>query len=372
MARATSSDATLLTAGSDLIVRRDDLSVCKFVSGEGPKDDLAPGQVQLRIEKFAFTANNVTYGAYGDTIGYWQLFPAKKGWGRIPVWGFGEVIHSANDAVPPGGRYYGFFPMSTFLTVQAEARAGGFRDVSPHRRPLPGVYNHYILTTADPAYDPDHENEQMILRPLFLTSWLAYDFLVEESFFGARTVVLSSASSKTTYGLAFLLANIEPRVEVIGLTSSRNEVFAKEIDCYDRVLSYEEVASLPRDVPVTYVDVAGSSPLRTALHDHLEDNLLYTMALGDTHSQQAAPAEQRLDDRAEFFFAATRYAERAKQWGRSELDRRIAEAWHAFAAAVGSWMEVVETDGRESVQRVLLDHVKGRADPRKGNVLSLS
>ncbi|MAD95255.1 MAG: hypothetical protein CML33_07140 [Rhodobacteraceae bacterium] len=37
---------------------------------------LAPSdrQVRLRIERFALTANNVTYAASGFAIGYWQFF----------------------------------------------------------------------------------------------------------------------------------------------------------------------------------------------------------------------------------------------------------------------------------------------------------
>jgi hypothetical protein len=35
----------------------------------------------LRIRKFAFTANNITYAVVGDMIGYWKCFPAEDGGG---------------------------------------------------------------------------------------------------------------------------------------------------------------------------------------------------------------------------------------------------------------------------------------------------
>ena len=35
-------------------------------------------EIAVRIESYAFTANNVTYGVAGDTIGYWKFFPAKN------------------------------------------------------------------------------------------------------------------------------------------------------------------------------------------------------------------------------------------------------------------------------------------------------
>ncbi len=36
------------------------------------------GEIAVRIESYAFTANNVTYGVAGDTIGYWKFFPAEN------------------------------------------------------------------------------------------------------------------------------------------------------------------------------------------------------------------------------------------------------------------------------------------------------
>ena len=59
---------------------------------------------------------------------------------------------------------------------------------------------------------------QALLRPLFITSWLIDDFLADNDFFGARVMLLSSASSKTAYGTAFQLAQREG-IEVVGLTS---------------------------------------------------------------------------------------------------------------------------------------------------------
>ena len=72
---------------------------------ERPDPAPGPGQVLVRIDRFAFTANNVTYGVAGDMLNYWSFFPAEEGWGRIPVWGFGDVVRSSHDAV--GGEHAG-------------------------------------------------------------------------------------------------------------------------------------------------------------------------------------------------------------------------------------------------------------------------
>ena len=63
-----------------------------------------------------------------------------------------------------------------------------------------------LSCSADPAYSAAHEAEQALFRPLFTTSFLIDDFLADNAFFGARNVILSSASSKTAYGTAFCLA----------------------------------------------------------------------------------------------------------------------------------------------------------------------
>lgn len=356
----------------DFIVSKEDLRTYKSVPGQMPGIELNPGQVQLRIQKFAFTANNVTYAVYGEAIGYWKFFPTEvAGWGKVPVWGFAEVIDSANGAIHPGQRFYGFLPMSSYVTMDAKENSSGFRDVAPHRLALPSAYNHYALTTSDPIYDANYENEQMILRPLFVTSFLANDFLEENSHFGARTIIVSSASSKTAYALAFLASRSRPKVDVVGLTSPRNLTFTEGLGCYDRVVTYDEVASVSSVLPVVYVDIAGSVPVRAALAQHFGDDLSYSMALGDTHWQEDK-AHAALTGSQECFFAPTWLKKRVGDWGMEGYLQRLAGAWRTFSPSLGGWMKVIEETGHAAVERVYLEHLEGKADPATGNVLSLS
>src|SRR3954452_4227203 len=97
---------------ADFLVRRDDLRTTR-VAGDEDERPLDDGEARLRVERFGFTANNITYGAFGEAMGYWRFFPAEDGWGRIPVWGFGEVSDSQAPDVEPGQRFYGYFPMAS-------------------------------------------------------------------------------------------------------------------------------------------------------------------------------------------------------------------------------------------------------------------
>ena len=246
----------MTTPGWALEVTRDDLTRTTLLELEVPEP--APGEAVLRVDRVGLTANNVTYAVLGEAFRYWEFFPASKpSRGRVPLWGFAEVVASRAEGVRVGQRVYGYLPTASHLVVTpARPDAQGFRDASEHRRALPPAYNAYSFTTGDPAYEADREDLQVLYRPLFLTSFMLADALGEQD---AEVLVLSSASSKTAYGTAFLLQG--GRAELVGLTSPGNLAFTTSLGCYDRVLTYDQVSELGRR-PTAYVDLAGSTPLR--------------------------------------------------------------------------------------------------------------
>ena len=85
---------------TDFIVARNDLQQCKFIETRLPEAAAIPDEALLiKVDRFAFTANNITYAVLGDQLKYWQLFPAPESFGNIPVWGFGDVIASRHPGV---------------------------------------------------------------------------------------------------------------------------------------------------------------------------------------------------------------------------------------------------------------------------------
>src|SRR5262249_45679350 len=187
----------------------------------------------------------------------------------------------------------------------AHVNESGFIDAAEHRAALPAVYNRYLRVDADPIYRPGWEDQQMLLRPLFFTSYMIDDLLADGLLSRANTVLISSASSKTATALAYLLARREG-VEVVGLTSPRSIDFAQEIGVYDSVVSYEDLGSLP-DTPTVYVDMAGDSELRRAVHERYGETLIHSAVVGATHHDRLGQVPDTLPGpRPIFFFAPDR------------------------------------------------------------------
>lgn len=245
----------------------------------------------------------------------------------------------------------------------------GFRAVDEHRAALPSPYNGYQLVDSDPAYEKDREDLQALYRPLFFTSFLLADFLSDSGFFGAAAAVFSSASSKTAYGTAFLLAGIHR----VGLTSPGNVAFTESLGCYDEVLTYDDVATLPTDIPTLYADMAGSGELRTELHQHLGDALVHDAVVGITHFDEMAGGGAALPGaKPTFFFAPDQMVKRRADWGPSGIEDRYGEAWRRFVPHVEQWVDVVEGRGPQALTDVWLEVLANNSAPRVGNVLQLS
>ena len=179
----------------------------------------------------------------------------------------------------------------------------------------------------------------MLLRPLFFTSFLIDDQLADDGLSDRGPVVISSASSKTAIGVAFLLAQRDG-AEVIGLTSARSAEFVEGLGIYGRVATYEEIDTLERE-PATFVDVAGDAAVRGAVHAHFRDQLLHSMAVGVTHWEDFGAGQGELPGpHPVFFFAPDRVIKRSEDWGAAGLQSRVADAWHPFCAWTGEWLEV--------------------------------
>ena len=351
------------------LVKRDDLRECRVVESTPPAPE--PGQALLRVESFGLTANNITYAVMGEAMSYWDFFPAEEGWGSVPMWGFATVEGSAAEGVEPGTRVYGYLPPSSHLLVTPVAAGeDGFVDGAPHKAALPSAYHRYLATAHDPFYRADTEAIQMLLRPLFFTSFLIDDQLDDEGLATRGPVLISSASSKTAIAAAFMLAQRDG-VELVGLTSPRGVEFVEGLGIYGRTVTYDAIDSLERG-PATYVDVAGDGAVRQAVHSHFGDELIHSMAVGVTHWEELGAGSGDLPGPTpKLFFAPDRVVKRAEDWGRAGLETRVAGAWHPFCEWIAAWLEPIPGAGFDAVQSAYLEVLEGRVEPRRAHVLTL-
>ncbi|HUS23473.1 MAG TPA: DUF2855 family protein [Candidatus Binatia bacterium] len=355
------------TPARDFCVARDELQRVQW--RDTPLPAPGDGEVLLRVDRFGFSANNVTYAVFGDAMQYWKFFPAEGGWGRVPVWGFADVAASRHPALREGERVYGYLPMSTHLVVQPQrVTAGNFFDGVAHRRALPAAYQLYRRCAGDAAYRQADEDYQALLFPLFVTSFLIEDFLDEMQRFGARQVVIASASSKTALGVAFLLEH-RGGVEVIGLTSAGNRPFCERLGCYDRVLEYGQLRTLDAAVPTVFVDMAGDGALLHEVHHHFGDALKHSCIVGATHWQARATQHALPGPKPQFFFAPVRYAKRLGDWGADGVDTRFAAAWAAFLPSVRGWLKVREARGPAAIEAAYREVLDNRCAPDVAHML---
>jgi hypothetical protein len=301
-----------------LEVRKDDLSQARLVTEDAP--ELEPGQALFEIERFALSANNVTYGALGDRLGYWRFFGASEdGWGRIPAWGYAR-----NGDL----RLFGYVPMASHVVLALDDR---LVETSAHRAELPKAYNRY-------APDPGGGDAELLLRPLYVLAFLLDDALGTPE----RPVIVSSASSKAALGFARLQAGRGS--PPIGLTSARHRAFVEGLGVYETVATYDDP---PSGDGALLVDIAGSRRVQAA----------ETLAVGATQYD-------RLDsDGAAFFFAPTELRNR-----RAAFERGFPAAFERLVAWSRTWLSIRDDDPLEAYRAV----AGGDARPDEGYVVRVA
>ncbi|MEZ5182908.1 MAG: DUF2855 family protein [Acidimicrobiales bacterium] len=354
----------------DLEVRTDDLHRIRPV--ERPIGEPADGQAVLSIDTFGLSTNNVTFGVTGDLLGYWKLFPASEpGWGRVPVFGFAEVVASRHPGVAEGERLFGYLPMSEHLVVEpVRADDRGFLDGVAHRRDVMAtVWNHY--QRVEPASERA-DAVRSLLRPLFITGFLIEDFLHDHAGFGADVVVITSASAKTAIATAHeVTARGERRV--VGLTSPGHVEAVRSLGAYDEVLPYDQAGAVAGDRAVL-IDIAGRLDARDAVHERFGDGLGHSMTVGLSN----VPEPERLlapppahGPVPEVFYAQLQIAKRAGEWGQDAFDRVLDDAWERFVAFTAPWLAIERIDGVEAAMGAWRRLVAGDLDPTTGLQLSL-
>lgn len=357
-----------------LLVNTGDPKDTALVEADTP--ELAQGFIRVAVGPWALTANNITYMITGEQIGYWKYFAPEaygitmENMGRMPVWGYGEVIESHCPDVAVGTEIYGFFPVADTIDLKpVKMNPLGFQDGNDHRVNLHSVYNSYSFTAADPSFGA-HRELQPVLRPLFTTSFLIDDFLADKDFFGAEQVLLLSASSKTALGTAFCLKQ-RGGIKVAGLTSEGNKPFVEETGFYDEVQSYDTITDLNPDVKTVVVDMAGNGRVMATVYDHFEENLVYNCMVGKSHWTGEKPPKPGASAKPVMFFAPDQAKQRFADWGAAGFAKNLAARWMPFCESASDWLTVTRSTGVGPILKTYKSLLDGSSDPAQAYLFKL-
>lgn len=352
----------------NVVIDKKDISKAQIEISDLP--ELEEDQLLLKIEGYALTANNISYAGAGDMMGYWNFFPAQdSSMGIVPVWGYAQIVESANLDFEVGMRFYGFFPMGSHLVVtpnEGETSAG-FMDVSDHRAELAPIYNHY-RKLSDDSID-DMEALRAIVQPLFMTSFLIEHQFRGEQWFEAQNVVISSASSKTAMALAYMAKNESPEIRRIGLTSAGNLDFTIESGLYDEVMTYDDAFGehgLDAEELMVSVDFAGNAKLLSDIHDHMGDNLKFSSLIGATHVGEQRAVDNISGVKPVFFFAPAAAQEYIRNLGQAEFDSQAGRALYGFLDYISGQLDVRTIGGAQAVQEAYLQLLGGKVSASEG------
>lgn len=358
--------------------------------------------IVVRIDRFAFSSNNITYQALGE-IAHFRYFdfhgsPKDPGVnGVIPVWAYGSVIASNVPAIKADERVFGYFAMARYLLLPVETPSTNkfnFYVPRPHlpadRRP----YNQITRCGSDPLYRPSDEDLSMIYRPLFWTSFWAEDWLYtapESPYNGASAILISSASAKTAFCLAYRIRKRgKSDVTVIGFTSRGNLAFTRKLGLYDWVFTYENVEAcvlfgstgIKNSI---YVDIAGNETFNSKITQVLGPSLVRNISLGVTNLNPTiepkyympssgvtqGAGSDNTSESVEFFFMPEWLAVRKRTLTPPDIAFMQYTAWTDLMRDCLAWVTIERTWGAETVKEAYLRAVVGRINPEKGMIWSM-
>lgn len=237
----------------------------------------------------------------------------------------------------------------------------------------------------------------MLYRPLFWTAFWCENWLDAFSYRGADSFLISSASAKTAFCLAYLLVKrrkvASRAVKIVGLTSKRNVAFTRNLHLYDAVVNYDELEGSSELEPSAgkwlYIDVAGNDQLNERITKYFADkkSLIAGVQLGLTNLSPSAPAasstkfttntslsapeEGKGSFVMEQFFMPEWLAVQRKRLRVDEITAMQAHAWHELMRDGKDWVRIVHVHGGPAIERAYREVAERGTDPTIGMVWSL-
>jgi hypothetical protein len=203
-----------------------------------------------------------------------------------------------------------------------------------------------------------------------MTSFVLYDYFVDNDYFGAEQIVIGSVSSKTGFGLAELLKKDGAKC-VIGVTSANNIAFVESLGCCDQTVIYGNESDIDPSVPTAYVDMSGNAKLTETLHTLLGDNIVESCMVGATHWEKRGRVKDLPGAKPTFFFAPGQIAKRDKEWGPGVLWDKGSEAGVEIAKKVSGEISVEDVIGAKAAANIWKAMLNNQISPSRGLLVSI-
>lgn len=253
---------------------------------------LAPSSIRFRTRILGQTVNNLTYARMGMFMGWYDIYPLpsdipapfndSKKYGRVPAWGYAEVIESTVPGINPGYTIYGYIPTSTGIeTVRVEFASHNGTKIDnqiivldEHRQHVWKIYNRYRLCAPLSELEKEPGLKSLgydaLMSALFGTGYCInrYAFAWEEgnrihpsgegewsaqdADLRGATVVVLNASGKTGMSFAYNLRQDRPveyqPAKVIGVGSPASVSILEKSKLYNMVVQNTEFEETSADV----------------------------------------------------------------------------------------------------------------------------
>lgn len=345
----------------EVLFRRDNLAASEIrvpVLGA-----LQPGEVRLAIEKFGLTANNASYARFTP---FWNAFPGPPEFGRVPLWSFVRVAESRNADIPVDGRYFGYVPMASHHTVQAEVTPRGFLDTSPQR----GFLHPWYLTFQRVPEPDSLDDFRALMRPVFPASFNLASLVERQAALGAKSLIITSASCKTAIGMADELLKRRVSIATVAITSAGNKAFAESLGIYDEVATYDAIKSATVTSPAVFIDFTGAPRWLRAVYEYFASSLSYGALIGFTHCAEDTAPPGMPDPQPEFFFTPVIEDQAIAEEGADAYYSRYHESETSFLQRMASWLAIRHGQGPADLVDAFQCLLAGHQAPDVSRVLT--
>lgn len=248
---------------------------------------LPPSSISIRPLILGLTTNNLTYARFGAFMGWYDIYPLPPStpapfadtstYGRVPAWGYAEILDSTVPGVDVGMTVYGYLPIGTdaevlnveFATHRGEKMNDQLLVTNPHRQHVWKIYNRLHLCPplaeliAGRELGVDSLGYDALMQGLFATGYnmnrhaFAWrdemrihpsgtgEWSGEDADLRGSVVVVLNASGKTGRAFAYCLRQNRPEGQqpkaIVGVGSEASVGVLRECGLYDKVVENTSV-----------------------------------------------------------------------------------------------------------------------------------